>query len=139
MNHMIIIVVSLALAVHSVNLSQTSSTQVQLHPVSPQDRSDGRVSGKINGREARFSYFRNFPTYYYDTNYCRLAADGPVCVDLTIQPEFEKAFLRTLLSDIPYARDGQTLLWLSSGSRTALERANAASKPFPEMVRMQPG
>jgi len=94
---------------------QTAATQLRLYPVSVEDHSDGQVSGTINGRQARFVYFRNFPTYYYDTNYCRLAADGPVCVDLTIRPEFKEALLRGLLSDIPYARDGQKLSFILPG------------------------
>lgn len=86
-----------------------AATRLQIYPVAPDERSDGKVSATVNDHPVTFEYFRNFPTYYYDTNYCRFAADGPVEVALTIRPQFEHAFLRGLLTDIPYRRDGNTL------------------------------
>lgn len=92
-----------------------AGTRVQIYPVSPDCRSDGKVTGTVNGKPIRFSYFRNFPTYYYDTNYCRFAADGPVQIKLTIRAEFKRAFLRGLLHDIPYVREGGTLRFTLPG------------------------
>jgi hypothetical protein len=89
--------------------------RIQIYPISLDYRSDGKVTGTVNGRPIRFSYFRNFPTYYYDTNYCRFAADGPVDIELTIHVDFKKAFLRGLLQDISFTRNGNTLRFTLPG------------------------
>lgn len=87
----------------------SAETNILLYPVPPDIRSDGKVEAKINGKPIIFEYFRNYPTYYYDVNYCRLAADGPVDIALTIHINFNKAFLRALLYDILYTREENVL------------------------------
>lgn len=86
-----------------------AETKVQFYPASPVKLSDGMIEANINGQPVEFEYFRNYPTYYYDINYCRFAADGPVDVKLMLHTHFDKAYLRGLLCDIPYIREDNIL------------------------------
>jgi hypothetical protein len=86
-----------------------AETNVLFYPVPPDLCGDGKVEATVDGAPVAFEFFRNYPTYYYDIHYCRFAADGPVEVSLTIQANFQKAFLRGLLCDIPFSRNGKVL------------------------------
>ena len=92
-----------------------SETKVQFYPVPPDMRSDGKVEATVNGSPVALEYFRNYPTYYYDVNYCRFATDGPVDVALILGTHFDKAFLRGLLCDIPFTREGNKLRFVLPG------------------------
>jgi len=92
-----------------------AETNLQIYPIPPDKRSDGQVTATVNGKPVTFEYFRNFPTYYYDINYCRFAADGPVDVELTLETPFEKACLRGLLCDIPFTSSEKSLYFTLPG------------------------
>ena len=92
-----------------------AKTNVQPYPLPPGKPSDGKVNATVDNHPVLFEYFRNFPGYYYDISYCRFAADGPVDVKLTHRADFQKAFIRGLLQDIPYTRNGNTLRFTLPG------------------------
>lgn len=87
---------------------------VVLYPVNPDHRSDGKITGTINGHRARFEYQY---TYHPDSqgqkdfkaNYVRMASDGPVDVELNLNGTVKTAHLRTVGKDLTFTRSGSTL------------------------------
>ena len=92
-----------------------ASTQIEWYPVSPAHRTDGRVTGAINNTPVTFEYFRNIDQYYFDVNYIRFAADGPVDVRLDVNAPVKRARLRTVLKAIPFERDDSTFVFTLPG------------------------
>jgi len=92
-----------------------AATRFEVYPETPRHRTDGKVSGTVEGKPIRFESFRNCPEYYYDTSTARLAADGPLDVQLVIDAPIQRALLRTVRKDIPIVRDGSRLSFTLPG------------------------
>jgi len=93
----------------------SAETRLQLYPVCPAHRSDGKISGSVNDMPLEFEYFRNIDRHYYEINYAHFAADGPVCVDLNIKGSVKDASLRTVRKDISFQQHGSQLKFVLPG------------------------
>lgn len=98
-----------------------AASNMVLYPTMPDHQSDGKITGSINGQPATFEYQY---TYHIDSqglkdfkaNYVRLAADGPVDVDLTVvNTTITKAYLRTVGKDLPFSRNGSSFRFTLPG------------------------
>ncbi|MBD3387291.1 hypothetical protein GF407_20465 [candidate division KSB1 bacterium] len=105
----------LLIMIIATGAAMAAKTNLRIYPIPPDDRSNGGVRARVNGVPITFEYFRNFPTFYYDINYCRFAADGPIEVALNMGQTFKNAHLRGLLCDLPYSRKGNTLYFTLPG------------------------
>ncbi len=91
------------------------ATNIEFYPVSPAHRTDGLVTGTVNNTPVTFEYFRNIDQYYFDVNYVRFAADGPVDLRLEVDGPVQRARLRTVLKSIPFERDGSAFVFTLPG------------------------
>ena len=86
-------------------------TTVEIYDVKYDVRDNGMVSGTVNGQPIPFEYQHTFSDTYtpdrdHKGNYARLAADGPVDVELTVDAQITKATLHSVRRELPFSRDG---------------------------------
>ncbi len=94
-----------------------------IYPLDPDHKSDGRVTGSLNGQLVTFEYqytYRVNPASTlgqedFKANYVRFAADGPVNVQLTINSAITNAFLRAVGKDLPFTRNGSDFVFTLPG------------------------
>lgn len=107
-------------------------TTLALYPPSPIRKTDGKITGTVQGHAVLFDSFRTSSQYYYDVSYAWFAADGPVDVALKVNAQFERARVRTIGKDIPFLRRGSTLDFTLPGP-------GHYYVPLPDLGQPQPG
>ncbi len=88
-----------------------ATADIVLYPPNPDHKTDGVISGSIEGRDACFEYQH---TYHFSSkrekdfkaNYVRFAAEGEIRVNLHVRARITKAHLRSLGKDLPFSRQG---------------------------------
>ncbi len=109
-----------------------ADTRILRYPMPPNAADDRRLSATVNQTPVSFEFFRNYQTYYYETAYCRFAADGPVDVVLPLPVEYKKVFLRGLLQDLPINRENDRLRFTLPGPGHYYLQVPEKSYPQPD-------